>query len=216
MSTHAILICADDFGISPAVSRGILELVRANRLSGTSCMMVCPATARHAPELLEEGGRIDIGMHLTLTDFEPLERLPALAPAGHLPGVARLLEGALRRSLPLDEIEREASSQLRAFREHFGRPPAFIDGHHHVQQLPGIRELVLRLATERAGPAPAYVRNAAERWSTIWHRGVARRKALLIGGFGAGFKRRALGAGLRTNDGFTGIYDFSARRPYAW
>ena len=37
-----IVLCADDYGLSLGVSRGIRELLEMGRLSATSCMVVFP------------------------------------------------------------------------------------------------------------------------------------------------------------------------------
>ncbi|MDR3497477.1 MAG: ChbG/HpnK family deacetylase, partial [Ancalomicrobiaceae bacterium] len=44
-------LCADDFGLSEGIDRGILALIADGRLSATSCMVAGPALATHAGEL---------------------------------------------------------------------------------------------------------------------------------------------------------------------
>jgi chitin disaccharide deacetylase len=39
-------LCADDYGISPGVNRGIRELIERGRLNATSVMVVGPAIGR--------------------------------------------------------------------------------------------------------------------------------------------------------------------------
>ena len=51
-----IWLCADDYGISPAVSRGIRDLIARGRLNATSVMVNAPSFGQaeadaHAPEL---------------------------------------------------------------------------------------------------------------------------------------------------------------------
>ena len=211
--------CADDYGLTAGVSRGIRELLAAGAISATSVMAASESWPGEAPALLAviHGARepLDIGLHVTLTDQTPLGRMPAFAPSGVFPPLPAVLGAGLSRRLPLAEIEAEIERQLAAFIAHFGGPPAHIDGHHHIHQLPGIRDIVLRMA-QRLAPASCYVRSCVEPTRNILRRGVATPKALLISGLGRGLSRRARAAGVPTNAGFSGVYDFAREtRPLA-
>ena len=46
-----IVLCADDYGLAPGVSRAIRELLASGRLSATSCMVVYPEFAEDGPLL---------------------------------------------------------------------------------------------------------------------------------------------------------------------
>src|ERR1051325_10441291 len=69
--TRHIWLCADDYGISPAVNAGIRELILRGRLNATSVMMAAPhltADEADALEALNSGTkRAAIGLHVTLT-----------------------------------------------------------------------------------------------------------------------------------------------------
>ncbi|MGB6286269.1 MAG: ChbG/HpnK family deacetylase, partial [Xanthobacteraceae bacterium] len=70
-----IWLCADDFGISPAVSVAICELVARGLINAASVMVVTPSfSASEASALREAAGtHAAIGLHLTLTaPFHPL------------------------------------------------------------------------------------------------------------------------------------------------
>ena len=56
-----------------------------------------------------------------------------------------LLLKLARRSVLLDEIEQEWDAQIQKVRE-VGIEPTHLDGHRHVQMLPGLFEIALRLA----------------------------------------------------------------------
>jgi chitin disaccharide deacetylase len=204
-----ITVCADDYGLTPGVSRGIRELLAPGRISGTSVMAASEFWPREAPALKAFAKHADIGLHITLTDQVPLEAMPTFAPGGTLPPLRQVLRAALLRRLPLAEIEAEIERQLAAFVEHFGQPPAHIDGHHHIHQLPGIREIVVGIA-KRLQPSGTYVRSCHEPVSRIVKRGVAVKKALLISSLGRGLAQQLRHAGLPTNSGFSGAYDYGA------
>jgi predicted glycoside hydrolase/deacetylase ChbG (UPF0249 family) len=204
-----LVVCADDYALTPGVSRAIRELIAAGRISATSVMTVCPYWPDEGPPLAAVAGASDIGLHVTLTDHVPLGAMPELAPAGRLPPIGKLLRASLLGQLPLSEIEAEIERQLSAFVEVWKRPPSHVDGHHHVHQLPGVRGALLRVLGRPGGPRP-YVRACHEPLSRILARGVARRKALVISALGAGFMRAAARQGFATNDGFSGVYDLGA------
>jgi len=207
-----LVLSADDYALSPGVSEGIVELIARGRLSATGCMTVSPWWPEHATWLKPLADQADIGLHLTLTDHCPLGPMPRTAPEGRLPPLGRLMAWALGGRLELGEILAEVSRQVTAFTRHFGRPPAFIDGHHHVQQLPVIREAVV--VTLQAQPG-AYLRLCREPAAAIVRRGVAVPKALLISQLGLGLAGRARRAGLASNDSFRGIYDFAPKPPFS-
>lgn len=198
-----LILCADDFGFSPGVSGGILELVAAGRLSATGCMTLSPFWPAGAVALRPWAGRIDVGVHLTLTVLEPLGPMPVLAPGGRFPALGRLTAQALAGRLPVGEIEAEIGRQIDRFQEWFGAPPDFLDGHQHIHVLPGIREAVLAAARRLPGCA---VRDCREPLNAILKRGVAPAKAAVVSALGAGLHRRLVAEGWTTNGGFRGVY----------
>ena len=208
-----LVVCADDYALTPGVSRAIRELIAAGRISATSAMTVCPYWAEEAAALAPVAGAADIGLHLTLTDHAPLGAMPMLAPDGRLPPVDGLLRASLLGRLPVVEIEAEIERQLVAFVDVWKRPPAHIDGHHHVHQLPGVRGALFRVLARQPSPRP-YLRSCYEAPHRILARGVAPRKALIISALGLNFARAAARHGFAVNDGFSGVYDLGAgQRP---
>jgi predicted glycoside hydrolase/deacetylase ChbG (UPF0249 family) len=204
-----LVVCADDYALTPGVSRAIRELIAGSRISATSVMTVCPYWGEEGPALAAVAGEADIGLHLTLTDQMPLGAMPELAPSGRLPSIEAVVRASLLGRLPVAEIEAEIERQLEAFVTVWKRPPAHVDGHHHVHQLPGVRRALLRVFGRQNGPRP-YLRSCHEPLARIVRRGVAQQKSALISALGAGFARQAATAGLATNDGFSGIYEFGA------
>lgn len=210
-----LILCADDYGLAPGVSRAIARLLAAGRLSATSCMSLGPAWMEHAAALRPHADTTDIGLHLTLTDHAPLGPMPALAPAGRLPAVGRLLALALTGRLERAEISQELERQLDAFEQAIGQPPAFLDGHQHVHQLPVIRDAVIELWQRRLSHAGTWMRICVEPWSATLRRGFNAPKAWVITALGRSLRGRAQEAGIPANDRFAGIHDFSGRTPYA-
>jgi predicted glycoside hydrolase/deacetylase ChbG (UPF0249 family) len=205
-----LTLCADDFGLSDAITQAILELADRRRINATT-LMVDGAEATAGAAALARFDNVSVGLHVTLSG----ERTPmrsALAPGGKLPHVDALTARAFTGRLPLDAISAEIERQCDRFEDLVGRAPAFIDGHQHVHVLPGIRRRFLRIARRRA-PA-AWIRTCEERLSTIWRRRVFRWTAARSSLLSRGLAVQAGKAGLGTNQGFAGLYDFHAGRDY--
>jgi chitin disaccharide deacetylase len=208
-SRTPLVVCADDYALTPGVSRAIRELIAAGRISATSVMTVCPWWAEEAAALSEVAGDADIGLHLTLTDQSPLGAMPTLAPAGRLPPIGALVRASLMGRLPVAEIEAEIERQLTTFAAVWKRPPAHVDGHHHVHQLPGVRGALFRVL-ERGRFGRPYLRSCYEAPARVVARGGAPSKAMIISALGLNFARSARQRGFALNSGFSGIYDLGA------
>jgi len=212
-SLRPIWLCADDYGISPAVSAAIRDLVARRRLSATSVMVAAPSFT-HAEALAlapREGAaaRPAVGLHLTLTaPFRPLT--PGFAPtrAGAFLPLGAMMARALLGRLDRAAVAAEIAEQFAAFHDAFGRAPDYVDGHLHVHLLPTVRDAVLAAI---AAQAPhAWVRQCGS---------VAPRltdpKGLVLDRLSRGFRIRAAAHGIPTNPAFAGTYDFSDRIPFA-
>jgi predicted glycoside hydrolase/deacetylase ChbG (UPF0249 family) len=208
-------LCADDFALSPGVSRGILEALDAGRLSATSVMTTRPSWPKGARDLRPYETTADIGLHLNLTLGRPLGDMPAFAPKERLPEIRQLVKAARKNELPAEEIAREISRQLDSFCEHFGAGPAFVDGHQHVHILPQIRSILLTCLEQWGLSGKVWVRTSFDRPSRILRRGVELAKALGIAWLARDFAREAAARGFRTNDGFAGFSAFNPQQDYA-
>lgn len=201
-----MVLCADDFGLTEGVSRGILELAHLGRLSAASVMAHRPWWRRLAPELKAVEDRVAVGLHLTLTLGAPLGPMPCLAPVGNFPNNADVVRRSLTGRLPMHEVAEEVARQLDAFEAAFGRAPDFVDGHQHVHALPGVRRALLDVAKRRG--ASFWLRDPTDRLGAVLARRVAAPKALMVGALASGFRQAARGAALDTNDGFSGFSSF--------
>ncbi len=202
------VLCADDFALTRKVSRGILALIEAGRISATGAMTNRPAWREMAPALMALEGGADFGVHLSLTCGAPLGAMPLLAPTGALPGLSDVAHGAVRSAAVRAEIAAEVERQLDAFEQVAGRAPDFVDGHQHVHALAGVRAAVLPVLARRYGGRGIYVRDPADRARAIMARGGAAAKALAVKALATGFGRAARAAGLPTNAGFAGFSTF--------
>jgi chitin disaccharide deacetylase len=208
-------LCADDYALSPGVSRGILEALGAGRLSAASVMTTRPFWPRGAQELRQFKAEADIGLHLNLTLGSPLGDMPAFAATGRLPGISQVLKAARKNALPEAEIGQEISRQLDGFCAHFDAAPAFVDGHQHVQVLPQIRAALFACLEEKGFLGKVWLRDSSDRPWRIARRGAELTKALGIAWLGRGFATEASARGYVTNEGFSGFSAFDPAHDYA-
>lgn len=208
-----IWLCADDYGLSPGVNRGIRDLIERGRLNATSVMMVGPSIGRDEIGALQSAvassPRCSIGLHVTLTaPFRPLTMHFQPIDGGMFLPFPKVLRAGLLRRLDPEIIQAELMVQISAFSEMFGRPPDFVDAHQHAQLFPGVRDAFLT-AVKAAAPS-AWVRQGGR--SQPLARRLGTPKALVLDVLSAQFRRRAARANIAFNPGFAGAYDFS-RRP---
>ena len=211
-AVRPIWLCADDYGISPAVSSAIRELIVQHRLNATSVMVAAPSFGRAEAvplDMLNAGAaRVAIGLHVTLTGpFTPMS--PGFGPLrdGVFLPLEAMLRRALMRRLSRPRLEVEIATQFEAFVRAFGRAPDFIDGHQHVQLFPQVRDALLQVVKQVA--PNAWVRQCGRIRLPMRQR-VADKKALLLDALSRAFRRRAVALGIATNPAFAGAYDFTA------
>lgn len=202
-----IWLVADDYGISPAVSVAIRDLIARGRLSATSVMTSTPSFSQdEATALLDvAGSRAAIGLHVTLTGpFKPLT--PDFRPLrdGAFPPLAAMACRALVHLQNSALIEAEILSQFAIFRAAFGRAPSYVDGHQHIHVFPQIREALLR-AIKKSAP-DAWVRQCGR--AAAAPKSLSDRKGYILDALSLSFRRMAERQGVRTNPAFAGTYSF--------
>lgn len=206
-----IILCADDYGISPAVSGAIRDLIARQRINATSVMVVAPTFSHAEADALREaaGHHGAIGLHLTLTaPFVPLADGFAPLHDGAFPPLASMARRALSRALQPALLDAEIAAQLAAFRAAFGRMPDYVDGHQHIHVFPQISEALIRV-TKHTAPH-AWLRQCGR----VVRNGFDP-KGLILDGLSGRFRRLAAAHGLRTNPAFAGTYAFRPGADYA-
>lgn len=201
---YTFVLCADDYGMTPGVSRGVLEAARAGRVNAVSAMTSLPDWPRAAEEWRTAAPRAALGLHVTLTLGRPLGAMPRFAPKDFPPLDTILRAGG---ALPVGEIRDEITRQVEAFIHHAGRLPDHVDGHQHVHALPGVRTILFDVLRER-GCGGCRVRNSSDApWRILVRRGGAS-KALAVAAVTRGMGRDARRAGFVCNKGFAGFSPF--------
>jgi hypothetical protein len=197
--TRPVCICADDFGMGHAINEAVLALVEHERLSAVGCMVRRAAWSSGARLLRRlDRQRTDIGLHLDLT--------PPAAPGGREPGLLGLLVAPRLRPAARQAIQAEIRTQLARFEDAMGRAPAFVDGHRHVHQFAGVRELLVAELARRYPDAPPWLRST----EPGWRRGSDGFKAGVIHRLGgAALAALAREHGIPTSRRLLGVYGFS-------
>jgi hopanoid biosynthesis associated protein HpnK len=144
-----LIVNADDLGWTAGVNRGIAEAHRNGIVTSTSLLANgCAFTdaVRTAGEL----PGLSVGVHLNLSDGRPTapeqQVRTLLREDGEFAGGPEaLLFRLTAKSLKPKEVEKEWSAQIEKVRAS-GIRPTHLDGHKHVQMLPGLFPIALRLA----------------------------------------------------------------------
>lgn len=164
----ALIVNADDFGLTSGVNRGIIELHSAGLVTSTSLMARSGAT-EEAIDLAIRTPTLGVGCHVVLVDGEPVlprNQIPTLidAKTGSFPNslaafLSRLFTGQIRTA----EMEAEIAAQI-AFLQQRGIHLNHVDTHKHTHVFSAVLRPLLRAAHSAGIRA---IRNPFEpHWST--------------------------------------------------
>lgn len=211
-----LIVNADDLGWTEGVNRGIAEAHR-NGIVTSASLLANGAAFEAGVELARTMPALGVGVHLNLSDGEPVaprELVTSLLnERGELEGRPEsLLLRLARRSVLLEEAEREWDAQIQKVRD-FEIQPTHLDGHRHVQMLPGLFEIALRLAKrhgiaavrishEESSLRVALSTGAKQKGSVVMRQGVQARGLKLLA---PDAREQAERAGIATADYFCGI-----------
>jgi predicted glycoside hydrolase/deacetylase ChbG (UPF0249 family) len=202
-------VIADDFGIGPATTYGILEAAEQGVLSGAVLLANSPHAEAAVQAWRRRGMPVRLGWHPTLTLDRPV------LPAGHVPSLVQpdgqfhTLGAFLARlylgQITAQEVAAELAAQLARYLDLTGRPPAFVNGHQHLHIFPVVGAALRQLLT-RQQPKP-FLRRVGESFA-IWC-GVpgARFKRLCLSLLGRAAARRQVAAGFPGADCLLGVTD---------
>ena len=144
-----LIVNADDLGWTAGVNRGIAEAHRNGIVTSTS-LLANGSAFDDGVRISSELPRLGVGVHLNLSDGKPVaptaEVKSLLNKAGEFAGGPEaLLFRLTAKSLDADEVENEWDAQIRKVQA-AGIHATHLDGHKHVQMLPGLFGVALRLA----------------------------------------------------------------------
>lgn len=202
-----LLVIADDIGIGPNTTTGILQLASQGIVTGSVLLVNSPYATEAVRKWRQRGSTLEIGWHPNLTLDSPL------ASVLQVPSLVRRdwtfwpLRDFLKRwfmgLLNPYEIELELRLQLQRFTELIGHPPTFVNCHQHVGLFAPVGEILLRVLSElRVRP---YVRRIQEPWPVIRRVPGARLKRTFLGWLGRRLSGYQEAHGFPGNDWLAGI-----------
>jgi predicted glycoside hydrolase/deacetylase ChbG (UPF0249 family) len=131
-----LVIHADDFGETVAITNGIRRGIEAGALTSTSIMANMPATAYALQRVRPLAGHASFGVHLNVCEGRALTvGLTLTDEQGAFHPKRILIRRALSGKLSLADLERELSAQIALVRD-AGVAISHVDGHKHLHQLP--------------------------------------------------------------------------------
>lgn len=214
--TKRIVLCADDYGQAEAVSRGILDLLSAGRLTAASCLVNQPLWPEHAGWLLPLKDKADIGLHLNFTFGNPLSGSYREHIGETFMSLPNLIWHTMTGSKLLyrEALKAEVEAQIDAFTQAMGRLPRFIDGHQHVHHLPGIRDVLTDVYRERLKDDVVYMRAVTQEIElyNFFNKNIKNLLIHFTGGYD--FAEHLDLYGIPHNTSFEGIYPFNRARRY--
>jgi len=202
-----LIVMADDYGIGPPTSQGILDLAARGVVTGSVLLVNSPHAETAVDSWRRSGKPLELGWHPCLTLDSPLttpQHIPSLVrkdgsfyPLKQF--LSRLFLGLLRPG----EIEIELRAQYLRFRELVGEWPTFMNGQHHVHIFSPVAEVLVQLLSARK-PLP-YVRRVREPWQVLLRVPGARGKRLFLSTIGRRAMRLFDRAGFPGNGSLAGV-----------
>jgi predicted glycoside hydrolase/deacetylase ChbG (UPF0249 family) len=185
-----MIICADDYGLSPAVNDGIIELLESKKISAVSCMMLGSDVELGIRQLQGLKKNFDLGLHLTLTNDQPLTKLKSesglVDSQGCLLSFRELVKNTYKKKINYTQLTDEIIAQINRFKELTGHLPEYIDGHQHVQQLPLVRNAVVKIVNhlmKKNSKTNIYIRVAKLPFTWLMTKGILNLRKFVLGNF---------------------------------
>jgi predicted glycoside hydrolase/deacetylase ChbG (UPF0249 family) len=174
-----LIVNADDYGLTPGVSRAIIDGHRAGIVTSTSVIALGPAFTATRPWLDDAPG-LGTGAHLALVGEDPpllsATEIPTLVDRhGHLPlSWRQFLPRAAAGRIDPDDVQRELGAQIQCLLD-AGLALDHLDTHQNLHLWPMVRRVVMDLGalhgirairitrSRDRGPVGATVRRLAGR-----------------------------------------------------
>lgn len=145
-----LVVTADDLGLSPGVTKGILESHRRGIVRSTSLIVTANSSAEAAAQARMEPD-LEIGLHLDLVGGWPVSDPAAVRSLiddeGRFLGLSELTKRLFSGRVRAGEVAAEVRAQA-ALARSWGILPLAWDSHRHVHLMPPIARVVGRIARD--------------------------------------------------------------------
>jgi predicted glycoside hydrolase/deacetylase ChbG (UPF0249 family) len=203
-----LIVNADDFGLTPGINRGVIELAEMHALSSTT-LMANGSAFGDAIKTTGKAAGLDVGCHVVVIDGSPISSpadIPTLLQKNETfrDSLARFATELQRGRVSEKEIEAEAIAQIQRLQS-AGLRVTHVDTHKHTHLFPRVARPLMRAAVHCGVPA---IRNPFEQsWSASLTRGALLRKmeVAVLRNFQSSFHKVRRAAGLKTTDGSIGV-----------
>jgi chitin disaccharide deacetylase len=206
-----LIVCADDFGLDPAVNAAVEVAHRNGILTCASLMVGAPAAAA-AAALARRLPSLRVGLHIVLVDGRPA------SPPEEIPALVRP-DGSFRddmvaagfRFFFLPAVRRQLAHEIRAQFEAFRATGLVLDhanAHKHMHLHPTVARLILEIGRDYglgAVRVPAEPRRAVRSAAARKPHPAAELGPALLDIWTGNLRRRLRRAGLATNDHLFGL-----------
>jgi hopanoid biosynthesis associated protein HpnK len=207
----AVILTADDFGVSREANAGIIRAHREGVLTGAS-LMAAGAARDEAAALARDNPALDAGLHLVVcrgTSVLPPERLAGIVDAAGRFGDNPVLAGMRYffnrrvRSLLRDEIRAQIETHL----ELVGGLN-HIDGHLNFHAHPAISDMLIDLAAEYRVPCMRLPREPVFTTLALARDNAPRKlvEAVIFRALSRRCRRMMAARGIRTTDWLFGLH----------
>jgi predicted glycoside hydrolase/deacetylase ChbG (UPF0249 family) len=202
-----LIVTADDFGIGPATSQGILDLAERGLITCSVLIVNAPHAELAVRAWRQAGCPMELGWHPNLTLDRPLlrpQRVPTLvSPDGSFWRLGAFVRRASLGRIDPEDVAAELKAQLDRFTDLVGNPPTVVNSHQHAQLFHPVGRILLDLLA-RQTPLP-YVRRIREPWVMLYRIPGARLKRGLLTLLGRRDARRQEARNFPGNDWLAGI-----------
>lgn len=142
----SLIINADDYGISPAVTAGIAELLAMDCVSGATAMMCTQGSVEIQREFRDRVITRKLGVHLQLSNGRPVLNNLNAAHTNSESGLFRSKD-EFYLAQP-DQVYEEWCAQIDLFISLYGHRPSHIDSHHGPHQEPELLPVYVAVAND--------------------------------------------------------------------
>lgn len=204
-----LIVTADDFGIGPATSQGILELAASRIVTGTVLLVNSPYAEEAVRAWRQGGSGLEVGWHPCLTldrPIMPATRVPSLVnEAGRFHPLGQFIRRLWLGRICAAQVRAELRAQHQRFRDLVGHPPTLVNSHHHIQVF-GLIGMILRDVLRANRPRP-YFRRVWEPPVALARVPGARIKRAFLSALGRTGAQQQRRQGFPGNDSLAGITD---------
>jgi hopanoid biosynthesis associated protein HpnK len=211
LATKRLIVCADDFGLDPAVNAAV-EAAHRNGILTCASLMVGASAAKGAVVVARRTPSLRVGLHIVLVDGRPV------SPPAEVPDLVRR-DGSFRdnmfeagvRFYFLPAVRRQLAHEIRAQFEAFRGTGLALDhanAHKHMHLHPTVARLILEIGRDyglSAMRVPAEPRRPVRSAAALKTHPAKDLGPALLDIWTGGLRRRLRRAGVATNDHLFGL-----------